>query len=84
MIGTATRDLDYQPLWLSVDGITGLVIVLEACYESDIFLTTYLGNILNHVFWFKLGSSDNKEVALLKNGIQVKLNIEIEINEMPC
>ena len=71
MIGTSTRDLDYQPMWLTVDGITAIVTAVESCHESDIFLTTYLGNILNHVYWFKIGSSANTEITLLKDGIQV-------------
>ena len=48
-----------------------MVVALKACYESDIFLTTYLGNILNHVYWFQIGTNENTEVKLLKNGMEV-------------
>ena len=71
MIATTTEGLDDQPFWLTVDSVNAMVVALKASHESDIFLTTYLGNILNHVYWFQIGTNENTEVKLLKNGIQV-------------
>ena len=56
---------------MTVDSVSAMVVALKACYESDIFLTTYLGNILNHVYWFQIGTNENTEVKLLKNGMEV-------------